>query len=424
MAELNPLRTYLGYDADLYNDHRNATGRELHVMEPDQVYWFAKEGMRQFLLIQRVIDSIRAHAGMPEEIYWSLDQPTPATDMKSGDSIGYPRVIRLNDGRYVIIFPTEWFYHLRTFFIAVCCTKAARRYLDIPVQSIHGPMMRDGEWVKPALAEGEKLEEETVVMADTNSMISGPLETFACGEILWESAIACLVSHEVAHVLHGHLQLGSPNAAAVISEADGGANADAMVSRALEFDADCMGVSSIFANLLSRVGTTYRPPYVDDAAAAKGFTYAIDTPQKALLLTATATYGLFRFFQPEGTVAGDLWKTTHPPLLFRAFVALFQTRTLNQARGGGIENIEETVLWPAINLIERGIEFLKPDHRPPEDLARIDTIVSDYMTKISPTWNAIRDELEARKHGGTIAPPHEIREPDAALCQSADRNPR
>lgn len=411
MTATDPLRTYIGYDADLYNDHREATGRELNVMEPDRVTWFAKEGMRQFLLVQRVIDSIRQDAGMTEEIYWSLDAPLPATDIKSGSSIGYPRVIRLSDARYVIIFPTEWFYHLRTFFIAVCCTKAARHYLGIPVQSIHGPMMRGGEWVKPALAEGEKLEDETIFMADPNSMISGPLETFACGEVLWESAIACLVSHEIAHVLHGHLQLGSPNAAAVISETDGGAHADALVSRALEFDADCMGVSSIYLNLMGRVGTTYRPPYIDDEMAARGFTYAIDTPQKALLLTATATYGLFRFFQPDGTVADDLWKTTHPPLLFRAFVALYQARTLNQLKGGGVEKVEEMVLWPAINLVERGIELLKPGHEPPEDLARIDTIVPDYMSKISPTWNAIRDELEARKHGGVIAPRHEIVEP-------------
>jgi hypothetical protein len=139
---------------------------------------------------------------------------------------------------------------------------------------------------------------------------------FGYSRLLLEMAFDFLVSHEVCHIVNGHVDyLSNVEGVAFLAEFElsGGHSLASITRQAMEMDADAGGACDGMGTILRKTGdiNLTQPPwrqfYVDPAMALCAWCFGV--------------HSLFRLFGDERFLGSDFTKAVYPPVRLRQFLA-------------------------------------------------------------------------------------------------------
>ncbi|MFZ3005836.1 MAG: hypothetical protein WA047_06645 [Phenylobacterium sp.] len=290
----------------------------------------------------------------------------------------FPSVVRMTSGRSYILLPAALLEDLRLSLFALCETEAF---------SSHFGLSQPTGLLKQAGANPNVL--------GLASVLGGRGEVFRVNFALeaLRSAIRAVVDHEFGHIKNGHLELKQSR----------GAKLTHVEKRALEFDADAFACNMAFGDAGSRLGMAWSILNGGDGPTEPLVHASIED---AIPLLAAIQYVIFRLFD-DWTRPLDCWSGSHPPAILRA--AICSTHFEENLKRLGMMN-DLSAHRERVAEVTVAIERALPQAAPGNIERLFDAVLlkGPYIHEIGAAWNAIRDELDANKKGGSIAPKHDL----------------
>lgn len=209
-----------------------------------------------------------------------------------------------------------------------------------------------------------------------------------CG-FLTQMAFAFLFSHELAHILHGHVDRNEAMRRSPFMAEFGSppiTQEQAIESQLLEMDADTSAIAH-------GVGFVERAAINPPCDIPKLVNY-----EGILFAWLFAVFSFFRIFGDNLVVSADLYKTKHPPLRLRVGHAWWSACTNAKHNHGREIDRLVPVVWRAASSVERAFQFLtgqkiSPPTRYTEAFAPT-KYNRDHKNRLMKRWNeGLRQEL-------------------------------